>query len=309
MAGILDKKTRFMDTILTDQGRHELAKGELRFSFASFSDLGTFYEGSIDDASVASDSVDRIMLEAFSRPQDMIIPEYEADGSMTFPAGAFDIVNGQLTQISGSSNFLKGLDLVTSASSAIQDCINSFTDLRPLRTEESIKRNTGFKLQYNSAEFVISDEGPIPANKEKVKRLSNAESLWQDKKLTHVQNFKYMPPKNKTSGMKLKEYTKLEQPEPLNFDQLQDSLGVSSKFRKTPVAKVAFDKTSLENNLICQVWEITSSSINKLRMIDFGEFEDSDPYSPGKHVFFVGKLFNDSADEKTFINIFTVVFD
>ena len=50
-------------------------------------------------------------------------------------------------------------------------------------------------------------------------------------------------------------------------------------------------------------------SINKLRVIDFGEFEDMDPYSPGKHVFFVGKLFSDEADQQTFINIFTVVFD
>jgi hypothetical protein len=44
-------------------------------------------------------------------------------------------------------------------------------------------------------------------------------------------------------------------------------------------------------------------------MIDFGEFEDSDPFSPGKHVFFVGKLFDDDSLEKTFVNLFTVVFD
>ena len=44
-------------------------------------------------------------------------------------------------------------------------------------------------------------------------------------------------------------------------------------------------------------------------MIDFGDFEDKDPYSPGKHVFFAGKLMNDDTGDKTFINLFTVVFD
>ena len=67
MAGILDKKTRFMDTILTDRGRKELAKGELNFAFATFSDLGTFYESSVENPNIAEEAVSRIMLEAFSR--------------------------------------------------------------------------------------------------------------------------------------------------------------------------------------------------------------------------------------------------
>ena len=44
-------------------------------------------------------------------------------------------------------------------------------------------------------------------------------------------------------------------------------------------------------------------------MIDFGEFEDADPFSPGKHIFFVGKVFDDDEGDTTFINLFTVVFD
>ena len=49
--------------------------------------------------------------------------------------------------------------------------------------------------------------------------------------------------------------------------------------------------------------------MNKLRMIDFGEFEDLDPDSPGRHVFFAGKLMVDDFGQDTFINLFTVVFD
>jgi len=98
----------------------------------------------------------------------------------------------------------------------------------------------------------------------------------------------------------------------LSYDDLRKELDGNSAVDWTGVgepAEITFDATSDSNNLVCQVWEITSSSMEKLRMIDFGEFEDSDPYSPGKHVFFVGKLFDDDTGDKTFINLFTVVFD
>lgn len=309
MAGILDKKTRFMDTILTDQGRHELAKGELRFAFASFSDLGTFYDTSLEDPTVADESTDRIMLEAFSRPQDLIIPEFDNDKSSFFPAGNFNIVGGELISVSGSRGMLKGEDLVVSSSIAIGNTLESFKELVPLRTKDSIGRSNGFTLSSNSTVFTISENGPIPFNKQRVKKLSNAESLWQDKKLTHVDNFKFLPPVNKGTNKKLAEYAKLEQPEPLTFSDLKDSLAVDSKWQTTFFADLEFEETSIDNNIVCQVWEVSSGSLTKLRVIDFGEFEDADPFSPGKHVFFVGKLRSDDAGQNTFLNMFTVVFD
>jgi|TARA_R110001599_G_scaffold59090_4_gene164064 hypothetical protein len=313
MAGILDKKTRFMDTFLTDRGRQELAKGELRFSFATFSDYGTFYDSSLEDSSVASEAVNRIMFEAANRPQDLVIPEFDSDGGILFPAGDFDIVNGELKTISGSLSLIKGAALVSSASLAISDSMNSFNDMLPLRSEEAIQKNTGFSISTTSKTFNVTTSKPIPSSKPNVAMLDNVESLWQDKKLTHVKNFQHMPPINKTSRKQLKKYPKLQQPTPLSFDDLRQELNAGDTLNSwsavEPPAKIVFDKTSATNNLVCQVWEVTSSSMNKLRMIDFGEFEDSDPFSPGKHVFFVGKLFDDDSLEKTFVNLFTVVFD
>jgi len=313
MAGILDKKTRFMDTFLTDRGRQELAKGELRFSFATFSDYGTFYDSSLEDSSVASEAVNRIMFEAANRPQDLVIPEFDSDGGILFPAGDFDIVNGELKTISGSPSLIKPAALVSSASLAISDSMNSFNDMLPLRSEEAIQKNTGFSISTTSKTFNVTTSKPIPSSKPNVAMLDNVESLWQDKKLTHVKNFQHMPPINKTSRKQLKKYPKLQQPTPLSFDDLRQELNAGDTLNSwsavEPPAKIVFDKTSATNNLVCQVWEVTSSSMNKLRMIDFGEFEDSDPFSPGKHVFFVGKLFDDDSLEKTFVNLFTVVFD
>ncbi len=311
MAGILDKKTRFMDTFLTDQGRHELAKGELRFSFATFSDYGTFYEAEINSP-VATDATKRIYFEAANRPQDLVIPEFDSDGGMFFPAGNFDIVNGQLKVLSGSTGIAKGAALVSSASEAISDSMNSFVEMRPLRSEEPVTKTTGFALSDNSKTFVINSSKPIPKEKPNTMLLDNAESLWQDKKLAHVLNFQLLPPVNKTSGKQLKSYPKLQQPMPLSYDDIRRELEGSPGNNWSGVgdpAEISFDRTSASNNLVCQVWEVTSSSVEKLRMIDFGEFEDADPFSPGKHVFFIGKVFDDDEGDTTFVNMFTVVFD
>ena len=98
----------------------------------------------------------------------------------------------------------------------------------------------------------------------------------------------------------------------MTYDDLALELGANDPSGETgvgPPISLSFPATSADNNLVCQVWEVCSGSINKLRAIDFGEFEDSDPMSPGKHVFFVGKLFEDDGGESTFLNLFTMVFD
>ena len=49
--------------------------------------------------------------------------------------------------------------------------------------------------------------------------------------------------------------------------------------------------------------------IDKLSVIDFGSFDDDDPVSPGKRVFYVGKMMRDGNGAETFMCIFTVVID
>ncbi|MAG26772.1 hypothetical protein CMI47_14620 [Candidatus Pacearchaeota archaeon] len=315
MAGILNPKTRFMDTFLTQVGRSQSAHWELRFSFATFSDYATFYEADSDNPKRADEAVDRIFFEAHNRPQDQVIPEFDDDGQISFPAGEFELTNGSMLVLSGAAGateFLAGDALVTSASTAFTDCVDSLKDMQPLRSSDPLRESDDFKVSKYSHEFLMTDTLPIPSTKPRRVSLQNVESLWQDKKLTHIPNFQFMSPINKTSGTVLRDYPKLQQPAPLNFEELMVSLGANDPSGETGVGeplKVTFPETSKENNLVCQVFEVCSGSVNKLRVIDFGEFEDEDPFSPGKHVFFVGKLFRDDGGEDTFINLFTVIFD
>ena len=62
MAGILNPKRRFFDTILTQEGKRQVAQGDLRFRYVSFSDGMTFYEKSSEDPKAASDATNRIFL-------------------------------------------------------------------------------------------------------------------------------------------------------------------------------------------------------------------------------------------------------
>jgi len=73
MAAILDPKTRFFDTFLTKEGRRQLANGEIRTRFISFSDSLTSYEQS--ELGVINSKDGSVFFEAMSRPQDQIVTE------------------------------------------------------------------------------------------------------------------------------------------------------------------------------------------------------------------------------------------
>ena len=81
----------------------------------------------------------------------------------------------------------------------------------------------------------------------------------------------------------------------------------SLKFSQSTI--IDFVDTSRDNNLACQIFEFSKDGVEKLSIVDAGEFEDGDPISPGKQVYYVGKILRDSSGAENFINIFTMVFD
>ena len=94
--GFLDGKTRILDTIITLQGRSQIAAGKLKAEFYSFTDLGAFY---VQDTSVSAalDGTRRLYLEAASLPQDMITFESDDAGKLVnFRASNVLVRNGQI---------------------------------------------------------------------------------------------------------------------------------------------------------------------------------------------------------------------
>ena len=138
--------------------------------------------------------------------------------------------------------------------------------------------------------------------------LEAAESLFGDRRFAHYPNFRYLPPVNAPvpgdlSGKPIGLYPKLNEPEIMSLNDLMDSM------EDAQMLTVEFSDTSRDNNIVGQMFEFSSKGVEKLSIIDFGEFGDDDAFSPGKRIFFVGKLLRDANGTETFMNVFTMVFD
>lgn len=322
MAGILDDKTRIMDLLITREGRRQAAAGQLRVRFATFTDYNTYYQVS-GSYGIAEDASGRILFEASSRYQDLIVPELEPGTnsiSRNFRTSDLvlegtNLVDGTFTTglpVNGSAP-LSGSNLDSSRSRFLGGITQNFKDLRILSTEDTFSNTLGFKLSSpKTGSFHIpvqrGEDFYNEAGSSGLIDLDSSPSMFRDLKTSHLPNFKYLPPINITNdetveGQPMGDYPDLNTGQILDIKELEDHLSGKQYF------EIDFVETSLENNLICQMFEFTENSAQKLSIIDFGSFPDSDFASPDKHVYFIGKVRRDSAGVDTFINMFTVVFD
>jgi len=316
VAGILDSKQRIMDILITDEGKRQASQGELRIHYATFTDRHAFYREAPGTDSVVDDGSVRLYFEAASRQQDQIVIESTEIGIIKpFKTSDFDlagtnIASGSLSQAAGISNvFLTGSQFTGKANEIVSDITKNFTEQQILGQYDPFAETSGFEISPIKGLFTVSDSSPIPENSGiKVASLDSVESLFQDRRLSHMPNFKYLPPKNRPRageerGRPVGNYVNWSQAEFLSLQELMDSLNGKD------YVDIEFTDTSRDNNILVQPFEFRPDSIQKLAIIDFGEFPDEDPYSPGKRVFFLGKMYHDSYGAATFVNLFTVIMD
>ncbi len=304
MAGILNNKSRILDSIVTLEGRRQIVGGKLKIEFASFSDRFTFYEA--DAVSGSSDASDRIFFEAVSLPQDQVTFEADDSGRLLSFEGR-NFVKTKMGKPVVSGSFLTDrAQFASTANKLLSSSVDNFKDLRSIGSDEFFRDDRDFIVSQNELKFTITDERPFHSEEVQSISVDKAESFFQDKRLSHIKNFKFLPPKNKKTtldpeGSLLGEFRPLSQPEVLSFDELKSEL--VNKDSHT----VFFSETSRFNNLFGQFFEVTGNDIRKLDVIDFGSF----PIESGEsvHVFFVGKIYVDKMRRSTFINLFTVIFE
>lgn len=275
MAGILDPKTRILDFVITAQGKKALAeKGEFVPSFVSFADDKVYYAKLSKTGSVADDASLRLSVQANSFDKDSL---FSMSGSLLFEEKqAFSAEKRSETLLSN----LRNLRILQSVPSYLAD-------------------DTGFKLSQTAIEFVPeASDADITVTED----LSNLSSTFQDKHFQHIQNYKYLPPINSTSGKLLGDYPKLNTDEILTSADLEKML----EFKKSH--SIDLKGGTLPRNMIFRIFE-EDESTNKsslLEIIDYGNYVDSN--NKQKHVFFVGKIFEDQLGLPVFVNIFTMVF-
>lgn len=310
MTGVLDKKSRMLDTLLTREGRRQLATGALRISFVSFTDAETFYQG--DSVSGSADASERLFLEACDLPHDQITFEADDSGKLKpFRSSPLDALEGKI--LSGSSDgmfVVTGSEFVSLAGQLLSSSVDSFNKLYAIRTDDAFfDEEREFKANTDQIVFTINDTIPFGRREIKAANIDKIESLFQDKRLSNLPNFQYLPPVNRsvTRGSDttpLGNYPIIGQNKtPLTFDQIEADIARREQFI------IDFNQTTLQSNVFCQLFEINHDQVLKLDIIDFGDVNSTNPDAPDKRVFFAGKVFVDSFGCQTFVNIFTIIFE
>lgn len=314
IAGILNSKTRIMDSIITQEGRRQMASGKMKAEFFSFTDGCAIY---VNDTIVSGSSLDetyRLCFEASSLPQDQVT--FEADDSgklMALRGSGLNIAAGQLFSGSNGEIFLTGSQFASSADNLLSSAsLDSFEKLRILSSPSFFDQDHNtFLLSQNNITFTISDRFPISSSAMQRGSIDQIESLFMDKRLSHVPNFRYLPPVNKAriggSTSSLGTFPSLGQAPLQTVEDL--NLEVADARKNGFEQVVRFFQKSAQNNIFAQFFEVSGNSVTKLDVIDFGLFTvASDNEYPTRHVFFVGKIFIDGFGSSTFVNLFTLIF-
>jgi len=315
MVGILDAKQRLLDTILTIEGRKQIAAGRLKAEFYSFTDAGTHYS----QETIVSGGLDetyRIQLEATSLPQDTITLEADDSGRLTgFPvAGStgYIVRGGQILSSSteNENRVVTGSNFA-SLSDVLYNCsIDNFKNQYILRSPDALDREgKEFVVGPETLSYTITDKKPFGKKDISAVDVTKADSFFQDRRLSHIPNYTFLPPVNRPrlgeeEATPLGDYISLNQEPVFNFEDLTTELDELEANGYSDM--VYFTETSKESNIFGQFFESSQNEMSKLDVIDFGSF----PVAGGRdqRVFFVGKVYNDDHGADTFINMFCLVF-
>lgn len=300
MAGLLDSKTRVIDGKLTSRGRMSLTDGGFEVKYVSFSDSGANYE---DDGNGVAVEPLRIGFEMSSTANDEITITTDNFGSLNSFAGADSVLNadGTTTQtvgnVTGSSSTLA---IITSGS------LESFKNQRLISTKNALLDDPGLSISPTQASFVVSDS--VPFNGEpSVSSIDDVESLFADRRLSKSIRFQYLPPIQRTitsvgNEVLLGEYVDVRE-DPLTEQEIEDQISSSQS------QKFTFSKLTKSNEVCIQLFESSSSGLEKLDIIKYGELQQRTEGGAQRNLYFVGKVYDDSFGNATFVNIFDVVLE
>lgn len=323
-----------------------MVDGRMRIEFATLTDQHTFYSTTDPDL-VADDASNRIFFEAHTSTTDTIVPEIDAgdeeNNTQPFRAGSF-YINGKTfaegtysTATGDYYNILSGSAVLEKSEKFTESLIKHFEGLRILTTEDQFSDSSKFTISALTGTFVITDQD-LEINQGKgiylkdlnpndpsgapdgIVNLENSPSIYSDVRFSHLPNYRFLPPRNLPSPGQTPDDPDLLMGSYPNFSS------EGSIQKKTPTESVQevlstlnkrqqiifdFEDTSIENNIIGQLFEFSHEGVEKLSLIDFGTlpYTESGEDERTKNIYFAGKLIKDSTGAQTFMNIFTLILE
>lgn len=316
MSGILSGKERILDTILTQEGRSQLASGRLKATYVSFTDSSAIYNmDTIVSGGLQANN--RFVLEAGNLTQDQVTMEANDAGLIqafaTTGSEQYTIRQGQIlsTSLDGVQVPVTGSQFNSMAGELLSSSINNFTNLYILKSPDPLdSKEKVFTVSATNTTFTVSDDKPFSSNDVKEACVDQIESFFYDKRLSHISNFMFLPPVNSVAesgndiATPLGSFVDLNQMPIVTFDDAVKEL--NEAYKQGYGSTIYFTETSKLNNLACQFFELQNGQMSKLDVIDFGEFNTQ---TGTKHIFYAGKVFTDSYGAQTFVTLFTLMFE
>ena len=230
-----------------------------------------------------------------------------SNGDIYDSATSTDVIgNRAITRIKDPAAFSSA---VASVTSIFNDALNYNT---LLATQDPIDDNDDeFLLSVTTASFTIKNNNQF-TNGSRPVDVDDADGLFFDKRFANAAQFKFLPPVTRINNVtsSLGDYRNIKSFNEYTYQDLKDEvLGTDANPVKQRV-DVEITKTSITNDIVIQMFEINNNGVIKLDAVDYGEIVDiKDVDHPLKRVIFFGKVYIDSTETPTFINLFTMVID
>lgn len=250
MAGILDPKVRIIDTVITQEGKRQIAQGGLRAVYASVSDSRSFYEGTVATGSL--DATSRIYFETpIESLNDSIIMESDDSGKLLgYPVQGDEfystdgVISGR-SSVSGSLTYANPTTATGFSSLADKIVSSSIDRFKNLYTIGSRDRNEllGDKMEINPRSYTFTVNNKFPFNQGPTEAIANVDyvsPLFFDELFGNTVNFQYLPPlkqplagaeKNRPSSpprvKQLGNYTRITRPTNLDYRKIIERMNIS----------------------------------------------------------------------------------
>lgn len=319
MAGILDKKSRIIDFVITENGRSQIEDGDIRYKFATFSDNSIIYTKDYElsknsKSEISSSEFNYIPLEVSPKVSSTLNPEFDLGKFFSYTNG--NILSA--SEVKNSVNFNSAADVFLSKETLSNKLknLNLITTKNKINTSSNIEfvnngySNVDIDFQSRANKYKTIDSYKIKKEKLPVIAL--------DKRFSNKINYKMLIPKDIT-GVELYEKEQFR-----NINALDDfnttgfifsSYNADKSFkqeqilsREKEIIKIIksiendesihkkvyeIENNSPENTFIFELHELRTNSndVEKLSFVKIGDFYDKES-STVKHVYLIGKVVN-----------------
>lgn len=310
MAGVLDSKKRILDVILTELGRQQMNKGEFNVSYVTFSDKNAQY---VDDGTgVAVPIGDNLYFEAFSSANDEIIPEISNEGDFLLSQQVtpeLEVIDGILYETDGATEQLQEIDGYSNVEAFSKLTYDKWGGLQILKTDSSLDNfNPTPKEFFFYHPYVTSSDGSkvhLPTSNS----VDGLKPIRVDSRFSGNVNTLFLPPED-GSGNKLMSYTMYHGDNSLEAlkSEIENATPLTPEGNLIKMqVTLANDETYRSYNILGQIFVKSAQSINKLLLVDAGEFLNDDGEVESR-IFHAGLIYKDNYGISKFSRMLSLIF-